>query len=142
MDIPRGIHSFLSQSTQNSKSADLSTCETCAFFNICKECYGRIDRYHGHLRADDGSPHAFRIREGIKPEFLEHQHEEPLVQDEVGAAKPSKRKTSPRRRNIQTVALFSPSRFLKLRTRITRTAALMGRRMVVTYRMEEIMEST
>ncbi|KAL4990922.1 ankyrin repeat-containing domain protein [Aspergillus falconensis] len=48
-------------------------CETCLDFNACKKCHGQINLYHGHLRLENGEPHAFKVIVDAEPEILNPQ---------------------------------------------------------------------
>lgn len=52
-------------------------CNSCSDFDACKKCYGRINLYHDHIKAEDGEPHDFEIRNGYEKEF-----EDPLADRE------------------------------------------------------------
>ncbi|EMR67209.1 putative ankyrin repeat-containing protein [Eutypa lata UCREL1] len=61
----------------NSIFGYLYKCNSCLDFDACKKCYGRINLYHDHIKAEDGEPHQFEIRNGYEKEF-----EDPLADRE------------------------------------------------------------
>ena len=77
-------------------------CQSCADFDACNKCYGRIDLYHDHIRAETGEPHLFEIRPGHEEEFEDLPSRastpDPHVGEEEGQAGASRRAS-----NAQTV---------------------------------------
>lgn len=63
-------------------------CQTCAEFQVCKKCYGRIDLYHGHLKQENGEPHEFKVIIEALPEIREQSKSSDQLLSGDGRASP------------------------------------------------------
>ncbi|KAL4925444.1 ankyrin repeat-containing domain protein [Aspergillus undulatus] len=58
---PYTRHGYYCDVCLNSIWGPVHRCQTCAEFDMCKKCFGRVELYHGYVEKEDGQPHTFKL---------------------------------------------------------------------------------